>query len=137
MSMGTYRKIFKYGGKYSEGLGDAHDFVEGLEVGVHDDSGVHVALEEALHGCHDFSRQNDHRGGPVAYLLVLGTGQLDHALRRRVRHINLKFKLKTLLATSLRMALPSLVRTMPPIGSRSILSMDLGPRVVRTMSLTA
>jgi hypothetical protein len=35
------------------------------------------------------------------------------------------------------MALPSLVSTMPPIGSRSILSMDLGPRVVRTMSDTA
>ena len=35
------------------------------------------------------------------------------------------------------MALPSLVRTMPPIGSRSILSMLLGPRVVRTMSDTA
>ena len=39
--------------------------------------------------------------------------------------------------TSLRMALPSLVSTMPPIGSRSIFSMDLGPRVVRTMSDTA
>lgn len=39
--------------------------------------------------------------------------------------------------TSLRMAFPSLVSTMPPIGSRSILSMDLGPRVVLTMSETA
>lgn len=35
------------------------------------------------------------------------------------------------------MALPSLVSTIPPIGSKSIFSMDLGPRVVRTISLTA
>lgn len=35
------------------------------------------------------------------------------------------------------MALPSLVRTIPPIGSKSILSMDLGPRVVLTISETA
>ena len=38
---------------------------------------------------------------------------------------------------SLRIAFPSLVRTIPPIGSRSILSMLLGPRVVLTMSATA
>lgn len=35
------------------------------------------------------------------------------------------------------MAFPSLVRTIPPIGSKSILSMDFGPRVVLTMSETA
>ena len=42
-------------------------------------------------------------------------------------------------ATSIsrRMALPSFVMTMPPIGSSSILSMDFGPSVVRTMSATA
>lgn len=39
--------------------------------------------------------------------------------------------------TSLRMALPSLVSTMPPMGSSNILSMDLGPRVVLTISETA
>mmetsp|Transcript_79445 Transcript_79445/g.177656 ORF Transcript_79445/g.177656 Transcript_79445/m.177656 type:complete len:321 (+) Transcript_79445:584-1546(+) len=39
-------------------------------------------------------------------------------------------------STSLRMALPSLVMTMPPIGSSSILSMARGPSVVRTMPAT-
>ena len=33
--------------------------------------------------------------------------------------------------------MPSLVITMPPIGSRSILSIERGPIVVRTMSETA
>lgn len=37
---------------------------------------------------------------------------------------------------SRRMAWPSLVRTMPPMGSRSILSMALGPRHDRMMSAT-
>ena len=45
--------------------------------------------------------------------------------------------LKSEFLTSLRMAFPSFVRTIPPIGSRSIFSIDLGPRVVRTMSETA
>ena len=42
-------------------------------------------------------------------------------------------------ATSIsrRMALPSLVMTMPPMGSSSIFNMDLGPSVLRTISATA
>jgi hypothetical protein len=39
--------------------------------------------------------------------------------------------------TSLRIAFPSLVRTIPPIGSNNILSIDFGPRVVLTISETA
>jgi hypothetical protein len=35
------------------------------------------------------------------------------------------------------MAFPSLVITIPPMGSKSILSIDLGPRVVLTISATA
>jgi hypothetical protein len=42
-----------------------------------------------------------------------------------------------LTSTSRRIELPSLVMTMPPIGSRIILSIDRGPSVVRIMSLTA
>mmetsp|Transcript_4469 Transcript_4469/g.8700 ORF Transcript_4469/g.8700 Transcript_4469/m.8700 type:complete len:256 (+) Transcript_4469:1046-1813(+) len=42
-----------------------------------------------------------------------------------------------LTSTSRRMQLPSLVRTMPPMGSRSILSMERGPRVVRMILETA
>ena len=38
---------------------------------------------------------------------------------------------------SRRMALPSLVSTMPPLASSSILSIARGPSVVRTMSATA
>jgi hypothetical protein len=38
---------------------------------------------------------------------------------------------------SLRIAFPSLVITMPPMGSSSILSIERGPNVVRTMSDTA
>mmetsp|Transcript_16990 Transcript_16990/g.50710 ORF Transcript_16990/g.50710 Transcript_16990/m.50710 type:complete len:215 (-) Transcript_16990:136-780(-) len=38
---------------------------------------------------------------------------------------------------SLKMALPSFVMTMPPLASRSIFSMDLGPSVVLMMSETA
>ncbi len=38
---------------------------------------------------------------------------------------------------SRRMALPSLVTAMPPMGSSSILSMERGPRVVRITSATA
>lgn len=37
---------------------------------------------------------------------------------------------------SLRIALPSFVITIPPIGSISILSIDLGPRVEVTISAT-
>ncbi|RUP43620.1 hypothetical protein BC936DRAFT_136932, partial [Jimgerdemannia flammicorona] len=37
-------------------------------------------------------------------------------------------------STSRRMALPSLVSRMPPMGSSSILSMERGPRHVRMMS---
>lgn len=37
---------------------------------------------------------------------------------------------------SLRIAWPSLVRTMPPMGSSSILSMALGPRHERMISAT-
>ena len=50
---------------------------------------------------------------------------------RRILRSNLSY------LTSLRMAFPSFVRTIPPIGSSSIFSIDLGPRVVRTMSETA
>ena len=42
-----------------------------------------------------------------------------------------------LTSTSRRMQLPSLVMTMPPIGSSNILSIDRGPNVVRMMSATA
>ena len=42
-----------------------------------------------------------------------------------------------LTSISRRMALPSLVSTMPPLASSSILSMARGPSVVRTMSATA
>ena len=42
-----------------------------------------------------------------------------------------------LTSISRRMQLPSLVITMPPIGSSSILSIERGPSVVRTMSATA
>jgi hypothetical protein len=38
--------------------------------------------------------------------------------------------------TSRRMALPSLVMTMPPMGSRIIFNMERGPRVVRMMEAT-
>lgn len=48
-----------------------------------------------------------------------------------------KISLSGLNLTSLRMAFPSLVNTIPPMGSKSILSMDLGPRVVLTTSETA
>lgn len=37
---------------------------------------------------------------------------------------------------SLRIAFPSFVRTIPPIGSRIILSMALGPKQVRMTSAT-
>lgn len=40
-------------------------------------------------------------------------------------------------STSRKIALPSFVMTMPPMGSRSILSIERGPSVVRTMSDTA
>mmetsp|Transcript_21870 Transcript_21870/g.55480 ORF Transcript_21870/g.55480 Transcript_21870/m.55480 type:complete len:215 (-) Transcript_21870:12-656(-) len=40
-------------------------------------------------------------------------------------------------STSRRIALPSFVITIPPVGSSSILSIDLGPSVVRIMSATA
>lgn len=40
-------------------------------------------------------------------------------------------------STSRKIELPSLVMTMPPIGSRSILSIDRGPSVVRMISDTA
>lgn len=42
-----------------------------------------------------------------------------------------------LTSSSRRMALPSLVRTMPPMESRIILSMARGPRAVRTTLQTA
>jgi hypothetical protein len=42
-----------------------------------------------------------------------------------------------LTSISLRIALPSLVITMPPMGSISIFNMDLGPRVVVTILATA
>mmetsp|Transcript_51832 Transcript_51832/g.83656 ORF Transcript_51832/g.83656 Transcript_51832/m.83656 type:complete len:231 (+) Transcript_51832:1364-2056(+) len=42
-----------------------------------------------------------------------------------------------LTSISRRIAWPSFVITMPPIGSRSIFNMDRGPRVVRMMSATA
>lgn len=42
-----------------------------------------------------------------------------------------------LTSISRRMALPSLVSTMPPLASSSIFSMARGPSVVRTMSATA
>jgi hypothetical protein len=35
------------------------------------------------------------------------------------------------------MAFPSLVKTIPPIGSRSIFNILFGPRVVLTISATA
>ena len=44
---------------YSEGLSDADDLFEGLEVGVHDDGGVDLPLEEALDCRHDLSREDD------------------------------------------------------------------------------
>ena len=40
-------------------------------------------------------------------------------------------------STSRRMLLPSFVSRIPPIGSRSIFSMERGPNVVRMMSATA
>lgn len=39
--------------------------------------------------------------------------------------------------TSLKIAFPSLVSTIPPIGSKSIFNIDLGPSVVLTISDTA
>lgn len=42
-----------------------------------------------------------------------------------------------LTSTSRRMQCPSFVITMPPMGSRSILSMERGPSVVRMMPATA
>ncbi len=45
--------------------------------------------------------------------------------------------MRQLTLISRRIALPSFVMTMPPRGSRSILSIDLGPSVVRMMSATA
>ena len=67
-------------GTYPEGLGDADDLVEGLEVGVDDDSGVDVSLEEALNCAHDLTSEDDHRGGAVTDLLVLSASKLDHGL---------------------------------------------------------
>lgn len=99
----------------------------------------------------------------------LRTGELDHRLGRRVRHIDLQLGesvdseqgcgaqecggetkakwapgtwstargLRHEKRTSRRIEFPSLVMTMPPIGSRSILSIERGPSVVRMMSETA
>lgn len=44
---------------------------------------------------------------------------------------------KGITGTSRRIQLPSFVITMPPIGSRSILSMERGPSVVRIIPATA
>ena len=59
--------------------------------------------------------QHDDRGRAVPDLLVLRLAQFDHLLGCRVGDV-----------TSLRMALASFVMTMPPMGSRSILSIARG-----------
>ena len=79
---------------YSEWLGDAYDLLKGLEVGVDDDSGMDLSLEEALDCGHDLSRQDDNWGGAVADLLVLSSRQLDHALSCGVRNVDLLEKLR-------------------------------------------
>lgn len=75
-------------GNYPEGLGDADDLIEGLEVGVDDDSGVDVSLEETLDCAHDLASEDDHRGGAITDLLVLGASELDHGLGCGVGHID-------------------------------------------------
>lgn len=47
------------------------------------------------------------------------------------------FAVGCLVSISLRIACPSLVMTIPPIGSMSIFIIDLGPRVVYIMSAIA
>ena len=78
--------------------------------------------------------ENDDRSGSVPNLLVLSPADLNHGLGCRVLYLDLgvggvrgskvnrKVSARPLppADTSLRMALPSLVITMPPIGSMSI-----------------
>ena len=122
----------------ANGLAHLDDVVETLEVSAHNDGGVDVTLEEGLNSAEDFTSEDNDGGGTVTDFFVLGAGKLNHRLGSGVVHVDLCVKLTFWNnLTSRRMAFPSLVRTMPPMGSRSILSMLLGPRVVRTMSDTA
>jgi hypothetical protein len=51
--------------------------------------GVDVLLQERLREMQDLARQDDHRGGAVADFLILRARELDHRLRRGVRHVDL------------------------------------------------
>ena len=89
---------------------------------IADDRRVHLAREQRLSEYEVLAGQDDDGSGAIAHLLLLGAGELAAGW---------------LTSTSRRIELPSLVMTMPPIGSRIILSIDRGPSVVRIMSLTA
>jgi hypothetical protein len=50
---------------------------------------------------------------------------------------NILFAAGWVTSISLKIACPSLERTIPPIGSSNIFNIDLGPRVVKTTSAIA
>ena len=92
--------------------------------------------------------ENHHTRRAIANVLVLRTTQLDHALGCRMLDINLCASvgdsrcmdtraLARAIRTSRKMACPSLVIEMPPIGSSIILSIAFGPKHVRMASATA
>mmetsp|Transcript_12621 Transcript_12621/g.40041 ORF Transcript_12621/g.40041 Transcript_12621/m.40041 type:complete len:268 (+) Transcript_12621:1671-2474(+) len=58
-------------------------------VPARDHRRVQVPLQARNRRFQHLPGQHDHRGRPVPDLLVLGPRQLDHLLRRRVRHVHL------------------------------------------------
>ena len=89
--------------------------------------------------------QDDHACRPISALLVLCPTELNHIFCRRVSDVDLaKNRISVICETEEKEKLgevPSIVsRTsthmMPPMGSRIIFSMALGPRHVRITSAT-
>ena len=64
--------------------------IEGLVVSLDDNARVHVLHDERLGVAEELGSEKDDRGSTITDLFVLSTGQLDHVLSGRVRHINLR-----------------------------------------------
>mmetsp|Transcript_6398 Transcript_6398/g.19356 ORF Transcript_6398/g.19356 Transcript_6398/m.19356 type:complete len:269 (-) Transcript_6398:156-962(-) len=63
--------------------------VQGPKEGVDNHGRVEVSLEKLLRERQQLASQNTHRSSSIAHLLVLGLGELDHALSSRMVHIDL------------------------------------------------
>ena len=86
-------KVSKYGGKansntYTKVVGGLNDLVKSAEIGVDNDGGVDLLVEESLNSGEDLSSKDDDGGSSITDLFVLSSGELDHGLGSGVLHID-------------------------------------------------